>query len=369
MLIPLKAFHSNNGASLKIYKSKTGNVPFVVHEAEHWPTPSIELKEDTLTVYKVEGATIYKLWINGEQSTELTPHFTEDKVIYSLANVTDPYTRNIQVSVSDNMIQKADSKKSNIVTWPIPTFGDNSWYTIKKVLTCTPTTGGTYVRWSGADGLTKSIQLTNGNEYLIRLCDRTPDRYPVTGRAIRSCAVFEFTTPVAEKSMKDGKTNANGWLNNKVNTWLNTEFINLLPNDLLSCIAEVDVKSSVGGQPFLSHPEIKSSSCKLFLPAGIEILEYNATLIKFLSGESDLDTNTTEQNNLAEFTYYRQHIITDQTWTRSPFYHSSSTYKQQCNENFILQAEPEKAALKWTYKSAAGNTAHGVRPIFAMANI
>lgn len=210
MLIPFKAFHSNNGASLKIYKSKTGNLPFTIHEAECWPTPSIKLTKDILTVNKVEGATTYKLWINGEQSTELTPQFTENEVTYSLANIADPYIRNIQVSVSDNMMQKADSKKSNIVTWPIPIFGDNSWYTIKKVLTCEHTTGKAYVQWSGSDGLTKSIQLADGNTYSIRLCDTTPGRYPVANSATKSCAVFEFTKAVNTMPMKNSATNAGG---------------------------------------------------------------------------------------------------------------------------------------------------------------
>lgn len=56
-----------------------------------------------------------------------------------------------------------------------------------------------------------------------------------------------------------------------------------------------------------------SSSCKLFLPAGIEILEYDSTMIKFLSAESDLKTSIIELDNEAEFTYYRQHSVTNET--------------------------------------------------------
>lgn len=263
-----------------------------------------------------------------------------------------PYTFKVngQNFTSGNTITVSSDISVAAVYWdgehvPVnPTFGDNGW----DVIASTFKSGAAGSFWSVGD--TKSVTLTNGQTYTVRIADMQSGRYAYADGTGNSHAVLEFVElQPTYRYMNSTQTNAGGWASCYMRSTVMTELYNLLPSDMQSAISEVNVLSGTGGG---TTSGTSSSANKLFLPAEMEIFSTKSYSIG------------NEECPLGQFDWYRAHNTNadrikrkaDSTayywWLRSP---SSGYSGSFCGV----------ASYGAAIGSAAGDT-NGVAPCFAI---
>ena len=148
-----------------------------------------------------------------------------------------------------------------------PNFADNSWGLIK--LGCQLGLASQF--WSIGD--TKSVTLTDGRTYTVRIADLVENRYQYAdGTTGGTHAVFEFVELINANgtttfNMNDSNTNSGGFNGSKMkSTHLGQTIYNLLPTDLKEALEEVTVYSANG-----SGSTMVGANTKLFLASAYEI--------------------------------------------------------------------------------------------------
>lgn len=144
---------------------------------------------------------------------------------------------------------------------------DMSWQNIRKA--CLNNIAP--IIWKVGD--VKTITSKSGNTYNIRLCDLQDGRYEYADGSGKSKAVFEF---VDFYKLNGSYINTNmgtishvgGWKTSNVRTTIIPQIIDDLPDDLVSVISEVKVRSD----PNFDDP-IQTTNDKLFLPAEVELFD------------------------------------------------------------------------------------------------
>lgn len=175
---------------------------------------------------------------------------------------------------------------------------DMSWQNIRKA--CLNNIAP--IIWKVGD--VKTITSKSGNTYNIRLCDLQDGRYEYADGSGKSKAVFEF---VDFYKLNGSYINTNmghishvgGWKTSKVRTDIIPQIIDDLPDDLVSVISEVKVRSN----PNFDDP-IQVTNDKLFLPAEVELFDTN----HYSGGLSE--------SPLGQFDYYKANN-TDEARTKS----------------------------------------------------
>lgn len=223
-----------------------------------------------------------------------------------------------------------------------PTFGDNGW----DVIASTFKSGVAGSFWSVGD--TKSVTLTNGQTYTVRIADMQSGRYAYADGTGNSHAVLEFVElqPTA-RYMNSTNTNAGGWAQCYMRSTVMTELYNLLPSDMRSAISEVNVLSGTGSS---TTSGTSSSANKLFLPAEMEI--FSAKTYSIGNTECPLgqfDWYRTHNTNADRIKYRSGSAVA--WWLRSPYSGNSYNF---CNVNSGVAA------------SSGANYTYGVAPCFAI---
>lgn len=128
----------------------------------------------------------------------------------------------------------------------IKTITDLSWKEIQTI-----------IRTEGAKalplGATKEITLKDGKTYLVQVADRK-------GKAIFCFKDLYGDNDNGGRSMNDNYTTEGGYAKSEMHKWLNSDFVKLLPDDLLAVIVPSAIK--VGN---------KSINATVFLPSEYEI--------------------------------------------------------------------------------------------------
>lgn len=223
-----------------------------------------------------------------------------------------------------------------------PVLANNSWADIQKALR-----NGNPAGWTVGD--IKPLTLTNGDTYTIRLVDLQKGRY-VSTDGIECKATFEFVellkgiTRVINSSEKtyEGVTNytAGGWLNSDMRSYLKSDVIFLIPEELSSIILLNKVGSaSYGGSEYTDTEKggklIYSDGDKLFL----------ATQCELFGGNDVCWDYKTMEIAYPQFDYYKAHHTPsdvvkyqlgstsgDWYWHRSPSYNDPDRF---CCVDFI----------------------------------
>ena len=114
-------------------------------------------------------------------------------------------------------------------------FSNESWSTIKNNINSDPNYYPV--------GCEKQVELDMDDDetnesYTVRIANTsTPEVCSTEGYSQTACGtVIEFVTPVANKQMNSTDTNAGGWKETELVTWLNGDFYNKLPSDLKNII-------------------------------------------------------------------------------------------------------------------------------------
>ncbi|MGN0286811.1 MAG: DUF6273 domain-containing protein [Atopobiaceae bacterium] len=223
------------------------------------------------------------------------------------------------------------------------TFGDNSWDQIAQMasqiaaasshddaLAIAQQNGIANDNGSIADGLTKSIQLADGTQASVQVVDYYHDDLSSGGKA---GLTFAFTEPVAAMPMANEAMPTGGWQQCDLRSWLNSDFVSLLPQDLASHVSPVmKVTNNVGAQTSYDPASITATEDELWLFSMVELggPKPAATmgngfgyLSDILSAEGtqyqlwkDLQVSTTaKQNDGTERTWNGTRCY---WWTRSP---------------------------------------------------
>ena len=115
---------------------------------------------------------------------------------------------------------------------PLPSFADDSWADIKANLT-----SNRNFYPIGSEKIIEMDRDNNGtNEYYkLRLVNTEPCN-GYTGSNTSCGVVIEFVTTIGTHNMNSTDTNAGGWKESGMRTYLNSDVLELLPNDLKSVI-------------------------------------------------------------------------------------------------------------------------------------
>lgn len=226
-----------------------------------------------------------------------------------------------------------------------PVFGDNSWILIADAVK----SGNIPDTWVVGD--TKSVTLTNGNTFTIRLCDLQADRYAYADGTGNSKAVFEFVElQPSTKYMNSSATNSGGWADCYMRNTVMAELYALLPSDLQGIISEVNVLSGIGDS---NTTDTSTSANKLFLPAMRELFSsesYSIGLAECPLGQFDYYANN--NTSTARIKYPLNSTSASIWWTRSPRDTSSTGF---CSVNYNGNAGVSSA-----------DYSYGVAPVFAI---
>ena len=115
---------------------------------------------------------------------------------------------------------------------PQPSFATDSWAVIKANLTSNRTAYPI-----GSEKIIEMDRDNNGtNEYYkLRLVNTEPCN-GYTGSNTSCGVVIEFVTTIGKHNMNSSNTNAGGWKESEMRTYLNSVILEILPNDIKSVI-------------------------------------------------------------------------------------------------------------------------------------
>lgn len=146
---------------------------------------------------------------------------------------------------------------------------------------------------------TKSVALTDGTQIAVQIVGFAHDEKTDGGKA---GITFIFEDIINGREMNSSETNSGGWEKSEMRSYLNSEGLDLLPNDLKQVVVPVDkLTNNVGETEDVSS--VSTTSDKLWLFSEIEI--YGARQPN-LSGENyrDIEINLSEVLN-AEGSQYK----------------------------------------------------------------
>lgn len=162
-------------------------------------------------------------------------------------------------------------------------FADDSWADIKANLT---TNRNVY-----PIGSTKIIEMDRDNDgtneyYKLRLVNTEPCN-GYTGSNTSCGVVIEFVTTIGTHNMNSSNINAGGWKESGMRTYLNSDVLELLPNDLKSVIIPTTPIVSGSGSGGVSDDVIAPGD-KLYLLSGKEV----GLSLSYDNKKEDTDTKT-----------------------------------------------------------------------------
>ena len=117
-------------------------------------------------------------------------------------------------------------------------------------------------------GDTKSITLSDGNTYTLRLLDTTKGRYERKNGTQSNCVVG-FDEIIQNAQMNSSRTNAGGWAESKMYKETMPQILAMLPQEWQDVISTVKVASTVGSQ----STSVSYSDNTVFLPARVEVFD------------------------------------------------------------------------------------------------
>lgn len=200
-----------------------------------------------------------------------------------------------------------------------PDFAANSWDLIKMGCKL----GLASQLWQV--GATKSVTLTDGRTYTVRIADLLENRYQYAdGTTGGTHAVFEFVELINTNGtrffdMNSSATNSGGFPATRMKTvHLDQTIYNLLPSDLKDVLEEVVVYSGNG-----TSSSMVTANCKLFLPSAYEVFGGGNNYYNDTNGKGRWQNYTANDN-----TTYRTKKTVETTsasdwWLRSPIYDNS----------------------------------------------
>lgn len=103
---------------------------------------------------------------------------------------------------------------------------------------------------------TKSVALSNGTTVDVQICGFRHDNKTDGGKA---GITFIFKDCIAEHDMNSNNSNAGGWQNSQMRSWLASEGMNMLPEDLKSKIVAVDKMTNNTGKTQSASSVTKTS--------------------------------------------------------------------------------------------------------------
>ena len=116
------------------------------------------------------------------------------------------------------------------------------------------------------DGKTKSITLSDGTKASVMLAGVRQDDLASGGKA---GLTLVFASAPVTHAMNPEPSNDGGWEKSEMRSWLNDEFIDMLPSDLKGVIAAASKKTNSSG--LTSPGAVSSTSDKLWLPSLVEV--------------------------------------------------------------------------------------------------
>ena len=213
-----------------------------------------------------DGDEIIVEFVSGSTATTLT--LDNVNAIYNFNSVNLMSFVELSAKYSVSMSKWVVNSHETISISPI--LENNSWATIKAAFKA----GVASQYWSVGDE--KTVSLSDGYTYKVRIADMTANRYKYSNDSGYSNNVFEFVECLPTTyQMNSTATNVGGFTSCEFRTTLNTTIFNSLPTDLREVIAEVRIASSMGNA---STSGVSYSYNLLFLEA-----EYELTGVKSMS--------------------------------------------------------------------------------------
>ena len=116
------------------------------------------------------------------------------------------------------------------------------------------------------DGSTKSITLSDGTTASVTLAGVRQDDLASGGKA---GLTFVFADAPVTHAMNSDSSNEGGWEKSEMRSWLNDEFIDMLPSDLKGVIVAANKKTNSAGGT--TPGSVSSTSDKLWLLSLVEV--------------------------------------------------------------------------------------------------
>ncbi|MCR2035544.1 DUF6273 domain-containing protein [Adlercreutzia mucosicola] len=149
----------------------------------------------------------------------------------------------------------------------------------------------------------KSVTLADGTQTTVQIVGFAHDDKTSGGKA---GITFIFGDCIAEAPMNPSETNAGGWESSQMRVFLNSEGLDLLPNDLASVIVPVDkLTNNVGQTESVSSVSITSD--RLWLFSATELCGKIDAYAQFDVGDSQYDAVLNAEG--AEYKIFRDLIV------------------------------------------------------------
>ena len=269
-----------------------------------------------------------------------------------------PINNDVSTSVTARLMAtplenaSATGNKSTSKSIPKP-FTSDSWTTIK-----TNVQNGNTDQYDIGD--TKTVQINNTN-YTVRLANKSSrDQCDNEDYSQTACGfVVEFIDIVEQRRMNSTNTNIGSWPASELRAYLQSEFLNKLPEDLQSAIISTRVISGYGCLDWnmstftCNSPDNNGnlfvSTDKVFLPSFIEINSYDnygttsgtTTTFDYYKDKSSSNTSKNQKRYAGQNSSW---------WTRNAYVFYSNTFR-------YIRADGYDDSL-------AANSNSGVAPAF-----
>lgn len=114
---------------------------------------------------------------------------------------------------------------------------------------------------------TKAVQLSNGTSATVQIAGFFHDDKSGGGKA---GITFIFKDAIARHDMNSNETNSGGWEGSRMRSWLSTDGLTMLPQDITNNIVAVDKKTNNAGKTS-SASSVTTTSDKLWLFSATEL--------------------------------------------------------------------------------------------------
>lgn len=174
------------------------------------------------------------------------------------------------------------------------------------------------------DTQTKTIQLTNGSTAVVQIAGFAHDEKTGGGKA---GITFVFKDAIAEHIINSSDMNSGGWEASQMRSWLATDGLAMLPQDLSSKIVAVDKKTNNTGETD-NASAVTTTSDKLWLFSFVELL--GSSPFKVVEAEGNIyklfkDCNDSLEGPNSVLTK-RFSGSACKWWERSPASHTSNNF-------------------------------------------
>ena len=117
------------------------------------------------------------------------------------------------------------------------------------------------------DGKTKSVTLSDGTQASVYIVGVRQDDLASGGK--KAGLTFMFADAPAVHAMNPDASNEGGWEKSEMRSWLNEDFLDMLPSDLKGVVAAASKKTNSSG--LTSPGSVSTTSDKLWLPSLVEL--------------------------------------------------------------------------------------------------